>query len=68
MKSTYHLTPVPPSATGVCSNCEQWKHAGRCINDCQRKGFDTVNLGVDGRPRRLADSPTDVNLDNTRKE
>src|SRR4029077_6299819 len=24
----------------VCGNCQQWKYAGRCMNDCQQRVFD----------------------------
>lgn len=31
------LTPVYRE---VCTNCGQYRHDGRCLNDCQTRGFD----------------------------
>lgn len=36
-RQRYAMPPI------ICSNCGQWRHGpngGRCLNDCQSKGFD----------------------------
>ncbi len=43
---------IPSSATGVCSSCGQWKHNGRCLNDCQKHGFDDKDFDTNGKPRQ----------------
>jgi len=45
MKTTINRWTGPGPEPPICRNCGQWKHNGRCLNDCQKRGFDPPSVG-----------------------